>query len=302
VSLAFPSHTYSLSGTLPYDCGVGAELPGLDGNGLFLFYSMDVTNFSDSFTGTVYDANGSWGASLTAYRAATNLSTNSPVVPGQYVLSIPGDHAATNNHPGGDSFATYSINDKGVVVWNLSLADNTTVLSHSTAVSTNGIWPLYAPLYKNNGIILGWQTNGAPTNSSGSVEWFKPAAPAKAGAYYTNGFAWQYNSTPASYTPPAAGSQYQIVFDGGTLTGPLTNLLTVSQAGQFTNTAGQAKNLGLTLTRSSGALTGQFVDPADNALKKINGAFVSPESGGSGCILDTDDETGYFEMSLAPAR
>jgi hypothetical protein len=266
-----------------------------------LTFSMDLTNFSESFTGAVYDLNGSWQADLTAYKAATKLTPDSAVVPGQYVLSVPGDHTATSNHPGGDSYATYSINSAGAVTIGGSLADNTP-FTQSTTVSTNGIWPLYAPLYKTKGkylgIILGWQTNGLPTNYSGFVEWFKPT---NAGAYYTNGFEWIYDTTPTNYTAPKAGTHYQIVFDGGTLTEPLTNSLTVTAAGQFTADAGQTNNLDVKvkLTPATGAITGQFLDPPGETLQ-FHGAFVSPESGGSGYILDSDDETGYFEMSLVP--
>jgi hypothetical protein len=58
--------------------------------------------------------------------------------------------------------------------------------------------------------------------------------------------------------------------------------------------------LKVTLTPATGAITGQFMDPSGNTVKKIRGAFISPGSGGSGYILDADDETGYFEISLLP--
>ena len=299
VDLSFPDYTYKFEGQLPYNCGVQPEvtsgLHGSPSDPLILSFAMDLTNFSGAFTGYVYDAKGTWGANLTAYRAATKLTTNSAVAPGRYVLTIPGDHANANNQPGGDSYAVYSISDSGAVALAGSLADNTT-FTRSTGVSTNGIWPLYVPLYKTHGIILGWQTNSSPTNFSGQVEWDKPA---KTGAYYPDGFTNVFPTTPANYTPPVADTQYQIVFNGGALTGPLTNFLTVTSAHLFTPDPAQA-GLKVTLTPATGALTGQFMDPAGNTVKKIRGAFISPGSGGSGYILDADDETGYFEISLLP--
>ena len=306
LSFPFPSVPYSGGVYLPYYCGVELGITTVDGNRLTLVYFMDLTNFSGSFSGLVYNNNGSWTASLTANRAATKLTSNSAVVPGRYVLTIPGDHTGTNQFPGGDSYAAYSIGENGTVTVGGWLADNTAI-SESTKVSTNGTWPLYVPLYtKNNhprGVILGWQGNGSPSNYGGFVEWVKPATPSAAGVYNANGFQWVTNTIPTNYTPPAAGTGYQIVFNGGSLSGALTNSLTVNHAGQFTNSAGQPTNLDvkITLTRSTGAITGHFLDPLGKALQ-FKGAFVSPESGGSGFILDSgsEDETGYFEISSVP--
>jgi archaellum component FlaF (FlaF/FlaG flagellin family) len=299
IDLSFPNYAYKFEGELPYYCGVQPEvtsgLHGSPSDPLIMSFGMDLTNFSGAFTGYVYDAKGTWGANLTAYRAATKLATSSAVAPGRYVLTIPGDHTNANNQPGGDSYAVYSISDSGAVALAGSLADNTT-FTRSTGVSTNGIWPLYVPLYNTHGIILGWQTNSSPTNFSGQVEWDKPA---RTGAYYPSGFTNVFSATPANYTPPAADTHYQIVFNGGALAGPLTNFLTVTSARLFTPDPAQA-GLKVTLTPATGAITGQFMDPSGNTVKKIRGAFISPGSGGSGYILDADDETGYFEISLLP--
>jgi cyclophilin family peptidyl-prolyl cis-trans isomerase/archaellum component FlaF (FlaF/FlaG flagellin family) len=307
INVIFPSRSYRILGTLPFDCSAFTPLPplpGLEGQYLALYFSMDLTNFSGSFSGAVYDTNGAWGATLTAVRAATKLTPDSAVVPGRYVLTIPGDHAGTNLVPGGDSYATYSIGENGAVTLGGWLADNTAI-SQSAKVSTNGAWPLYAPLYSKDGIhqglILGWQTNGSPDNYGGFVGWYKPATAPKPGVYNAPGFQWVANTTPTNYTPPKAGTKYQIVFGGGSLPKALTNSLKVIPAGQFTSTGGQANNLEITLSRTSGAITGHFLDPAGKTLQ-FKGAFQSPESGGSGFILDSDsdDEAGYFEISSAP--
>jgi hypothetical protein len=57
--------------------------------------------------------------------------------------------------------------------------------------------------------------------------------------------------------------------------------------------------LKVTLTPATGAITGQFM-AADNTIKKITGAFANPAAGGSGYFLDTDGQSGFFEISLLP--
>jgi hypothetical protein len=41
------------------------------------------------------------------------------------------------------------------------------------------------------------------------------------------------------------------------------------------------------------------LNPANNQLLKLSGAFVSPSQGG-GFTLDNGTNTGYFEINLAP--
>jgi hypothetical protein len=262
---------------------------------------MDAAKLSGTFTGFVYDLNGAWYGNLTAYRVATGLTANSAVTPGRYALTMPGSHGTNATEPGGDGVATYSISSAGAVVVSGSLADGTP-FTQSTGVSSNGIWPLYVPLYPaksvDGGVLIGWQTNGSGTNFSGSVQWHKPAVAAKPGTYYASGFDLQTNSATAAFVEPVPDTHYQIVFGGATLSGPQTNFLTVSSADSFTADAGQS-SLQVTLTPSTGAISGQFT-AANNAIKKITGVFLSPALGGSGYFLDTDGQSGYFELTQLP--
>jgi hypothetical protein len=195
-----------------------------------------------------------------------------------------------------------------------SLADGTTI-SQSTGITPNGVWPFYAPLYKTagvyQGIILGWQTNFNPasgTNATAAnagqiLAWSKAA---KAGGYYNGGFSVTTNSETSPFVPPTPLSVWQITFGGGTLASPMTNLLSVTPAGLLapvgtTNTAGVTDKLAITsFGKTSGALAGQFVNPATGKTIFFKGAFASPDEGGSGYFLDTDNQSGWFQISPVP--
>jgi hypothetical protein len=86
----------------------------------------------------------------------------------------------------------------------------------------------------------------------------------------------------------------------------MTNLLSVTPAGLLapvgtTNTVGVMDKLAITsFGKTSGALAGQFVNPATGKTIFFKGAFASPDEGGSGYFLDTDNQSGWFQISPVP--
>jgi hypothetical protein len=244
----------------------------------------------------------------------TNARANSLFTPGTNVLFMAGDHAAANNHPGGDSYATFTLRTNGLIALAGFLADNTSFsvgtgiaseyYGTASASYTNSLWPVFAPLYRGGtGMVLGWMTNSSPSNFTGAITWSKPA---RTGSYYTNAFFLFTNASSALYVPPVARTHYQIVFGGASLTNEITNTLTVGTNGQFTVDAGPTNHLTLTLTRNNGTLTGSFSYPRGTVIHALSGAFASPTQGGSGYFLDTNSETGFFEITpfvpAVPAR
>ena len=130
------------------------------------------------------------------------------------------------------------------------------------------------------------------------MAWSKPA---KTGSYYTNAFLFFSNTDSSLYMPPVKGTEYQIAFGGANLTNVLTTLLVVTNTGQFVALAGQTTKLTLTLTTtgaSTGALSGSFTYPSLKSTHTISGAFISPSQGGFGYFLDTNSETGWFQIQV----
>ena len=73
--------------------------------------------------------------------------------------------------------------------------------------------------------------------------------------------------------------------------------LTVGTNGQFAVDAGQTNRLALALNAKSGVLTGSFFYPSGKSAHNLYGAFASPSLGGAGYFLDTNSETGWFEIT-----
>jgi cyclophilin family peptidyl-prolyl cis-trans isomerase len=262
---------------------------------LVLTVNFDVTNFTPVMTGSI--TQGSDVSPLTAYRAVTKLSTNTTPSPGTYVLNL-APVGGNPDGPSGDSFASVIASPAGSLAVAGTLADDSTPFSFSTGVYTNGVWPLCASFYKGHGMLIGWETNLPSGVCTGTLYWVK--SPTN-GVYYTNGIDEQLNSFGAKYVAPAAGVDYQIVFGGGTLETLVTNLCSF-KGGTMVAASGTTDKLTGTLT-TKGVLKGTFVNPFNDEKLTFDGAFISPTEGGAGFILDTLDtnkQTGYFGISLAP--
>lgn len=246
-------------------------------------------------TGYVSSAGGT--VPLLAYRAATKLGAASAPSPGEDVLSLEPE-AATNgivDGPLGTNYAAVNVSAGGNLAVAGALADNTP-FSFSTGVFTNGIWPFYASFYKGGGVLIGWETNQPTGLCTGALYWSKTATN---GIYYPNGVQEILDSAGAKYVKPASGANYQIVFGGGTLTSPVTNIFSLSTAGAMVPAAGTTDALTGSLLSTGVLSRGSIVNPVNNQLLKFSGAFFGASQGG-GFTLDAGTNTGYFQIQLAP--
>jgi hypothetical protein len=70
----------------------------------------------------------------------------------------------------------------------------------------------------------------------------------------------------------------------------------------FTINSGQTNKLTFTFTRATGALNGSFSYPSGKSVHNFSGAFISPSQGGLGYFLDTNSQTGWFQISAASGQ
>jgi hypothetical protein len=68
----------------------------------------------------------------------------------------------------------------------------------------------------------------------------------------------------------------------------------------LTANPGQTNQLKLTFTPKTGVLSGSFVYPTVKVTHNFYGAFISPALGGSGYFLDTNSQTGFFQIQIVP--
>jgi cyclophilin family peptidyl-prolyl cis-trans isomerase len=295
-TLQFPIYTFPIVNYQIDATGV-AELSGLGFNNTEIYFELifGLTNGADTVTGYV-DSLGTV-STFTGYRAVTQLPAN--IAAGKYVMDLTTISNYAASGPTNDGFGTVTIGSTGTVALAGTLADNTT-FSEGVGISKEGIWPVFYPLYSKHGMLIGWETNVIGANgaagSTGTVYWIK--APTK-DTYYTSGLNIEAASTATNYVAPVPGTQYQVVFSGGSLSPGLDNVLTVSKTGQFVPAPGATDKLSIFLS-TAGAITGTIYNPADQKTLPIRGAFSSPSLGGSGFVLDPDGQSDPFQIILVP--
>jgi hypothetical protein len=101
------------------------------------------------------------------------------------------------------------------------------------------------------------------------------------------------NLAGAKFVKPASGTNYQIVFAGGALTSPVTNIFSLNTAGALVPAGGTTDALTGSLLSTGVLSKGSIV--IDSQTIKFSGAFFSP-SQGAGFTLGSGTNTGYFEI------
>jgi hypothetical protein len=193
--------------------------------------------------------------------------------------------------PGGDSYATLTIDNAGMIRSSGMLADGTP-FSQSVSISKNGTWPLFVPLYANKGILFSQVTfSNSPANTlGGDVTWIKPALRTP---FYSNGFVFNTPLIGSSFVPPAKGVQVlnftngTIAFNGANLAQGFTNVTTLNSNNVATVTGPNSVTLSLDKTR--GLLTrSHFKDPTTLRLTSFNGVILQNQNEARGYFLGTN--------------
>jgi hypothetical protein len=230
-----------------------------------------------------------WSAQLLAVtKASTTASKNS------LVLSVNSENSTT---PSGDSFGTMSLNKSGDIQWSGVLPDGVKV-SQKSALSKNGIWPLYSSLYGGSGSLIGWlQLTNGNTDIGGSAVWVLP--PNKS-TLFKDGLTNELNATGSSLTSPSGtsgSSSTMMIFTGAPFIFPVTNCVTIS------GKTGQSPDNSLTLSvdAKNGLFTGSVVDPDSSQTLSFQGALLEKSGIGGGFFLNANKDQGG-KVYLAPAN
>lgn len=265
-------------------------------NTLTLKLAIDLVGGSDQILGSVSD--GSWTSVIRCDRQLFS-SANPTDKAGRFTVIIPGDDTLAAEQPGGASFGTVNVSTAGRVSLSTTLADGTR-LSQSAPISKDGYWPLYAPLYGNQGSVISWVVFNSTEESdlSGLFSWFKPAiASAK---YYQAGFAIDQTLSGSRYTAPTNSSDPILNFTSGGVEFSAGNL-----AASFENEISIAENkvtnlgtnkLTLSINRSSGLFTGSVTPPGATKSIPFRGAIDQNLNQGWGFFLGTN-QSGCVRLS-----
>jgi len=272
--------TYSVAGRFNSSGEATVRVPRGNLRALPLQLRLDPTG-GDQIRGTVSD--GQWTANLLADRAGFSKSKQFSASPQTFTLTIPG-----TANPSGHGFGTVKIGTDGSVQFSGSLSDGAKITQKS-ALSAEGIWPLYVPLDKGAGCLLSWIQVTNNVNLNGGVVWIKPGS--SAAKYYSSGFTNQVSVSGLPYHPPERGNRVlelnagagQLLLEGAGLSGTLTNDFRLELNNRITDLSDN--KLKLTITPSSGLFRGSVLNPETGKPLQFQGALFEGWNAGFGYFL-----------------
>ena len=230
-----------------------------------------LTGDSTKIIGNVTD--GTFNAPLSGDRAVFNIKTNPAPQAPRYTLVVEANPAATNS-PQGDGFATVTVNKSGVLQFSGTLADGTKV-SQSSAVSSDGEWPMFVAFPGGRGSMLSWVNVGTTSTNAvtGDVTWIRTPSSKAYGSgggstkprLFADGFMVVTTLTGFPYVRPASGTPVlgftdgRAVFAGTDLSSSITNDIVVSATSRVTNLS--SNKLTLSFNLPTGTFRGTVADP-----------------------------------------
>lgn len=281
-SLQMGSSHYSFSGKISPSGVCSNVITVHHGNPIHLLFNLAYGALPGQVSGTV--SNGNWTATLIGDHSTFNARTNAAPYAGSYTLVFPGQ-LGSPAAPAGDGYGTLRVTPAGQVLFAAKLADGTTV-SKSALVSSNGVWPLYIPLYGGHGLFTGWLdfTNEVGDDVAGAVTWIKPAEHTK---YYPEGFTNELEAAGSIYQKPGRNQSVldltnaMVVFEGGSLT-DFTNSVYLEPNDIVKTT----NSLHLSFRASTGLFSGSVKDPTTEKSFPFGGAVFQKTQTGYGFLLD----------------
>ncbi len=242
-------------------------------------------------------SNATWVAQLFGHRLFFDGKVTVSPQLGKYTMIIPGNGDGTTA-PGGDSYATMSVDKFGKIRMVGALADGTRIMQSAT-ISSDGLWPVYVPLYAGQGMLWSWIsfTNSPQGDLGGALTWVKTnVAKAK---FYPNGFALRTNAWGSLYQKPVAGQNPlnldsgTVVLTGGALNQPVTNSITFT--GNKGTSASGAK-LVLTFNPGVGTFSGRAAGQGLAKPVVFNGVALQVSNYARGYFLGASSQSGRVSV------
>jgi alpha-tubulin suppressor-like RCC1 family protein len=246
----------------------------LGGNLILVLTLSTPSNAAPVVTGTITASN--WVSTNLTADLATNATFSSA-----FTMTVPPDtnNPASNSIPVGDGYAVIT-NHTGSIKITGALADGT-AFTQSVSASQTGDVPVYASLYGNKGLLLGWLSLD-PTNA-GSLQWVHPTA--KTGLF-TNAFVSTNPIALSTWTNPPAASSLPtnlLILDGlhGVITQTNAYVIAISN------------NYKIGLVSGPTALSGTL-NPKTGQLSLILGTGEARQTATGVVLLDTTNGGGYL--------
>lgn len=240
-------------------------------------------------TGMISNAN--FVAEVLADKVLAYTATNPCPQAGRYTLLIDPDGDGVNE-PAGTGYGVATVGSRGTVMMLGTLPDGR-VITQTSFVATNGVWPLYERLYGNRGSLLGWiNFENRPTNDfNGRLSWTRPDI--KGGRVHSGGFTKNALVVGSRYVaPPTATNSVLnftnglgiVAFSGGSTAGPFTNAVTLLPRTKVLNES--TNRLQMNFNLPWGRFVGLVREPVTGALHQFKGAVLQKAGYGAGFFID----------------
>ena len=242
-------------------------------------------DFSNHLSGVI--SGGTWTAALAMNRAVFNAVNNKA---GKLPASARWPSPATMCgilSPGGAGCATVSVNTAGAIKMTGTLADGT-VLTPTAAISGDGQWPLYVVL-TGGGSLFGWIdfTNQPATTLGGMLSWIRPAGPVPKS--YTAGFTNLTSAIGSRYTVTKYVPVLALTNGQGHPRRPSLGFTSSTNAVSINNNNAHHQRLppgqdalSLTLTSSTGLISGTYKFPGTGAVTPVHGVILQEQAQAQG--------------------
>src|SRR5262249_31340468 len=158
------------------------------------------------------------------------------------------------------------------------------------------LWPVYLPLSKGAGSVIGWVEFAHKTSSDldGQLIWTKPGG----STVYPDGFTSQIWVTGSTYTPPPTGNRAVNISNGYLkLKGPGWDAATAFKLDANNKVTGAG--LSMTISPTSGWYKGSVVSPWNGQTVSFQGVLSQKANLGAGFFLD-GGQSGNASLSSAP--
>jgi hypothetical protein len=291
--LSLGMRTYVLNGTFSASTGFATNTIGRGASAVTVVLQLDLSG-GNEIRGRI--SGPGWSAFLQADHQTLVKKGATGAYAGSYALVLP----PADSGPGGDSFGTIKVDAAGNVRFIGTLADGTKV-SQSSAISDQGIWPLYASIYGGKGSIIGWIQFATNSALSGNVLWLKPAGVMP--RTYPGGFTNSLQAAGSAYSAPPVGKAAldlpdgsAATFSGGGLAAPFSYNITLNARNKIIGPP--ASKFTLSLSAMSGLFNGAAVNPSTGNRVSFQGILWQGANAGVGYFVN-GAQTG--EVTLEPA-
>jgi hypothetical protein len=280
--------SYSFSGVLGTSGTASAQATGSKHEKVGLTFSIPAGGGVLSGTAINGSVTSTFAAEVDPY-GATNPA---PEAGKRFTVGIPHNGANTGSaFPQGDGYGSVTVSMEGLVRIKGALGDGTP-FTQSAYLSGSDAWPFYVPIYGKTGSISGGVAfTGTTPALSGSLQWYKPAE--SKSTTYPAGFTMGVELSGSDYVDThgqavifadnSGTGVVALTLPGGTI---ITHNIQVSARDGVTVLNPGADKLKLSITASTGAITGSFLDPETSKTLALHAQIVQP-----------DDAYGYFLQS-----